>query len=223
MAPFGASRAGLMSVVVDDIPDSDVYLHDDWGDNQLFSDREDGGTTTHNGVTGYYRPEWTEGQSGASVSNEALELSSGESVYFTDIGADLDETLTLEWELNDVSGFTSGTHQHGITILGDDIDPSQDVFHPNEGYVVKVIGNPDRVRVSRSQNYANDTVLISEEFDHGNLNDIRVTRDSDGNFELFINGNSQGTAQDTTYDTQSEVSIGAKNGGTTETNEVKWS
>ena len=212
MAPFGASRAGLMSTRVDAIPDSDVYLQDDWGDNKL-TDRDDSGTTTHNGVEGVYRPEWTapSGFSTANAENEQLEISDGEAVS-TNINLNLDETVTWEFSVDYSSGGTDSGRATSIALYSESLKYDDSAgFRPNTSYVFWG-GRDVDFRISEIDDNGNVTDLISGLTPSDELFDVKVTRQPNGEWELFIDDSSQGSDTDTTHTNPEHCVITAEDG-----------
>ena len=201
MSDFTTWRSLVDGEEIGVIPDSEVYLQDDWGDNNL-QDREDSGTTTYNGVEGVYRPEWTalNGDSNLSlpsVSNETLTVKSDEGI-FADINLNLDETITWEWSNVDPSGGDSGSgNNNWLGLFADDVD---NVDQYVEGsYVIRVRNDRAAELIHHSDKSSSDgftTIVGGSESISGEV-DITVTRASDGEWELFVDGSSQGTGTDT--------------------------
>lgn len=183
----------------DDIPDSDVYLHDDWGDNRL-TDRDDSGTTTYNGEEGVYRPEWTIRDDEPVVENEQITFNGrgqrpGESIY-ADINLNLNETITWEWEGVDVSdsGRDSGAdalHFHAWA----EQTSQDDGFRLYESYSITVRYDRE-ITFRKVDDNGSDSMLI-EGGSFTGVVDMSLTRSPSGEWELFINESSQGTETDT--------------------------
>jgi len=198
---IGTRTETTLDVEVIDIPDHEVYLHDDWEDNRL-TDREDSGTTTYNGVEGVYRPEWTalNGDSNLSlpsVSDEILTVQSDEGM-FADLNLNLDETVTWEWSNVDPSSGASGDFNNNyLGLFADDID-AVDVY-VKDSYAIRVQNGEAAELLHLSDKDSSDgwSTVVSGSTTITGAVDITVTRDSDGNWELFVNGSSEGTGQDT--------------------------
>ena len=176
-----------------DIPDSEVYLHDDWGDNKL-QDREDSGTTTHNGVEGVYRPEWEtpSGRSTPTVDDEELQIRGDDAIY-TSINLNLDEEITWEWTNVFITGGT--TDRTGAHLWTEQIDEiSEDRFH--DSYYLSLQEGFD-LRLRHVDSSGDVTNLIEgPDVDEGRY-DLRVTRSPSGEFEFFVDDTPEGTATDT--------------------------
>ena len=195
----------------DAIPDSDVYLHDDWGDNKL-QDREDSGTTTHNGVEGVYRPEWDQVNSDdlPSASNEELVVERDE-YMITDVNINLNEAVT--WEFNNVDVSNVDGRTFVITLFAeDDTVITGDTFDAgaaHEGYAILFRPEFETQRLREVDENGNTTDLITWDIDTETFN-ATVTRTSSGEFEVIIDGDSQGTETDTTHETANYVSAGVR-------------
>ena len=201
MTEFTTWRSLVDGEEISDIPDSDIYLQDDWGDNKL-QDRDDSGTTTHNGVEGVYRPEWTalNGDSNlslASVSNETLTVQSDEGL-FADINLNLDETITWEWSNVDPSaGDAGGADNNWLGLFADDLDAVD--AYVEGSYAIRVRNDEAAELIHISDKSSSDgwtTIVGGSESISGEV-DITVTRDPDGSWQLFVDGSSQGTGTDT--------------------------
>lgn len=203
------------------IPDSDIYLHDDWGDNQLTGDREGSGTTTHNGVTGFYRPGWIVDAGSPDVSGEQLTITPNEQVR-TEININLDENLTasLEADVSDSGG--SGSDQPEWTLFA---ETSNWVAAGNrvldDGYSVGVYAG-DSCRLAKYSGGGLDQTLISGQ-ELSDVHTIEVTRTSSGTWELFVDGSSQGTATDTEFTNPQYTGFGSRDNGQMSLDEIKVS
>ena len=193
-------RSGDGRVFFGAIPDSEVYLQDDWGDNRL-TDREDSGTTTYNGVEGVYRPEW--GLANAfsnlpTVSNERLQLTDDDEGIVTEINLNLDETVTWQFTGIDVSNSgTSGGDTAHFGLWAEQQD-SQTSGRLNESYSVSV-RNGDTVRLEKMDADGNFDDFIIGSSISGSDNSVTVSRTPSGEWELFVDGSSDGTATDTEF------------------------
>ena len=198
------------------IPDSEIYLQDDWGDNKL-QDREDSGTTTHNGVEGIYRPEWRIESGSPEAENERLEFDTNEAID-TEINVNLDETITWEW-----SGIDFGTFESDVSIgVGFIVWAEDQNWHldssapsPDDAYVVQIRHESDEVRLLSGD------VLISHSTRPAES--ISLKREPNGDWELFVDGSSVGTANDTTLSDPQYIGFGGTDRGDCETfvDEVK--
>ena len=181
----------------DAIPDSDVYLHDDWGDNKL-QDRVDGDTTTHNGVEGVYRPEYTVDSGSPQASNERLEISGGEALR---AGINLNLTETITWEIRglEMTNFDDdqGTRNIYVNLFAESTSISVGTFPAtySNGYQVVLDAGE-----SGSLRFLIDGSAQIEETNVGlGPHDIDVTRDPNGDWGLSVNGTSAGSINDTQF------------------------
>ena len=217
----GTWRSLIDGSEVSAIPDPEVYLHDDWGDNKL-TDRDDSGTTTHNGVEGVYRPEWTVDAGEPVAQNDQLEIREGDALY-ADININLDEPLTVEWDANNLPD-GSGGDQIFLAVWSESLTfRDTDLQEYQESYIVRVRGEGN-ISFRVVDGDGNSSELISGS--HSGADDnIKVTRDADANWELFVNDESQGTATDDTFTDPQYASFAARDSVSPEAdiNEVKWS
>ena len=181
------------------IPDPDIYLQDDWGDNKL-TDREDSGTTTYNGVEGVYRPEWTTEQGNPVAEDERLKMDTD--TISTGINLNLDETVT--WEVTIRQFSDDGNDSFAIGLFSETTTIVNSGRMADDGYVI-FFSPEDTVDIRRVDD-GNDTTLISggnvpEDEDYS----VSVTRTPSGEFELFDEDSSLGTDTDTTYDDDEEI------------------
>jgi len=195
-------------------PDPNIYLQDDFGDNKL-SSRDNSGTTTYNGVTGVFRPEYTvpSGKSSPSVSSQTLNVEGGEAITTT-INLNLSQTVTWEW--TDVENSTGDrTALHCFAEQATSF--SKDQLHSS--YYVDV-RNGNNLRLNITQSGGSSGVIINGSTFSGK-NDVKVTRTSAGVWELFLNNTSQGTTTDTTFTSPSHTAFAARDSSDTDVAEIK--
>lgn len=179
------------------IPDSGVYLHDDWEDDQIFSNRVDSGQTTTNGVTGYYRPEWTDVQGDNTVSNGVLDIGTrgdnGVDSQIVSTTLNLDTSSFIRWE---------------IIARGTNIESTAGYFQPDIWW--EDGNNYWRVRIDINGNEGNEEFVL-DKFENGsqtvvinstysadtNFKKFEVERSAAGDWEIFIDGATKGTTTDT--------------------------
>jgi len=212
----GTWRSLIDGLEVSDIPDA--YLKDDFGDNpDELTEREGGGTTTYNGVEGVYRPEWQqfESESLPKVENERLQVERDE-YMLTPININLDEPTT--WEFDDVQHLGSGARQCNVTLFAetDTMVTGDETFSGalDNGYFLRITEESENeisVRLQRLDGTPSDAVIL---IDGGLVStpvDIAVSRDENGNWELFYDEDSQSDpVTDTTYEDVQFVSIGGR-------------
>ena len=194
MTDFTTWRSLVDGEEIGVIPDDDVYLHDDWGDNKL-QDRDDSGTTTHNGVEGVYRPEWdvVDGQSEPTVENETLDMS-GDDGISTEINLNYDETIT--WQLDDLDVGETGDSSTDWTVvtLATDNDPSNNGDGRIDGsywYALRDTTRENRL-VYRDED-GNDNIIMQEGSVSGDIDSVTIERDSDGNWTVWEDDSQVGT------------------------------
>ena len=164
MAPFGASRAGLMSVVGDDIPDSDAYRYlMDEGSGDMFNDTSSGDTVdaTHKGG-------W----------NSRLDAIGGFAATFNgtdefaqtddDVPVNGDEFTAVAWIEPD------SLHRGGIFATTD--DPSALV---ENGYYVELRSDGDIQAVNAENDNRNPIAVVSEGYNADEFIFVSVTGNGD--------------------------------------------
>lgn len=201
----------------DVIPDSEVYLYDDWGDHKL-TDRDDSGTTTYNGVEGVYRPEWAIDANSPTAENQKLQIDAGDRLY-TDIN--LNHNETIRWKLNNVDVSNSGTgsldYCQLFIVAGDVSSVNQERYR--EGYMVRITKD-NGTFLYRVDGDDNRTELISGSSISTNAN-ITVARDPNAIWELFINGSSQGQESDNAHTKDNYVGFTGRNDAEYSIDEIK--
>ena len=202
------------------IPDSDVYLHDDWGDNKL-QNRDGSGTTTYNGVEGVYRPEWVIIDNEPTVENERVVVEVGGGIQ-TSINLNLDETITWEWvDIDPSNSGSSGSDWISTYCFSNN---TIEVPETPESYYLRV--RPDdaaEIQLREVDSGGSSTIIISGSGLDGPSHDITVTRSSDGEWELFIDGVSEGTATETSHTNPNSTGFVSNDNGQVSFDEVKVS
>lgn len=181
------------------------YLEDDWGDDALtgrtnpntgvFREQLSGGVGDL--LKGIYRPAWQVESGSVSASNGELVIPAGDT---TTQNATTPSRMTVgAWSWDFYFASTPGSGGHTKSILCQDVNltafgGSNNCYHfaavANGDYAFKrTDGGTNTSLISAS--WAADTATYTP----------KITRTEDGDFELFKNGTSQGTATDTTFDT----------------------
>jgi len=176
------------------IPDSDVYLHDDFEDNKL-TNRDGSGTTTYNGVQGIFRPEWTLDTGTETVSNGQLIGNDGD--HFR-----ADINLNLNFDINWILDFTipeNGVNDSTNFTLYSESTTEVSGFSNGyaEGYVF-VTDTSSNTRLVKLGSSGNATRLL-EGLPNPNQGDVLVTRTSTGDWSVTIDGTTFGPVNDTEY------------------------
>ena len=193
------------------IPDSEVYLQDDWGDNKL-TNRDDSGTTTYNGVEGVYRPEWTLEVGTPTASNQKIRVDDGELAY-AGINLNLDETVTWEWSGVE-STSDSDTEWLGLGLFAETAIPAELNFNTTgleDGYHIACSSGGNFLRLYRLDG---GTATELAETDPGvtgwDNESVTATRSPSGEFEVFVNGTSEITATDTTFTAPENIAFATR-------------
>jgi len=226
MRPIGGARSGIIGSGGNGgsaVPDSDIYLQDDWGDDKL-QNRNGSGTTTYNGVTGIYRPKWTLDSGTPQATSQALSEVPNDFVS-TDINLNFSTNITWTWTGIDTSNMPTGTtSQWELGCFASKSTRSSFVLDDSYGVQINRSGTNNYISLHRhGTNDAFGSTIIGGNFSAGTNVSITVTRSSGGTWELFVNGNSQGTTTDTTYTTAQEIWFGRRNigSGATTVSEIK--
>jgi len=191
------------------IPDENIYLQDDFDDNRL-TNRIDNGTTTYNGVTGTYRPEYTTETSFGSVSGGILRAFEGETVS-TSLNLNLSNTITWEFFDVDISnmGFNFGDcvftmYASQITQRG----TSSNHRHTLDAFNLN-ISESGEIGLQYVDINENSTTFITASTNLS-IFDLKVTRTSNGTWEIFVNNISVGTGTNNTSVTPNFFDITAR-------------
>lgn len=163
----------------------EYYLFDDWKDNLLTSRRWDDKMVFPVSELDKYRPDWTTESDSPSASGGVLVLPDGS---------------TTAQQVSTASGFTVGTWEKDFTIISATTAGACNLF-----FIWTDNSNTLRVSIESDDDYmlvkidgGTTTILVSSTWDGDTTqHTTKVTRDANGNFELFYDGVSQGTATDT--------------------------
>jgi len=168
-------------------------IGDDWDDNKLTS-RDNAATvaTALDKIVQTFRPEWTVKAGTITVANSRVE---GDASGTNEVQTSSLSITEGTWEV-DIIVLATG-HTQLIYFIYQDIDNHYHAGNSTPGgtrawYLYKYEGGAGSELILSSWTEATGTYAL------------KVTRDSSGNFELFVDGNSKGTATDTwlptTYD-----------------------
>ena len=210
------------------IPDSDVYLHDDFDGGE--TDREDAVTFTYNGEEAFYRPEWSqEGGSGDITGWDGSVNVGSITVYAADINLNLSETVRWYWDVESLGG------RLAMGLFAETSNAYIDAYAKLEnGYFVMDSGGD--IRIIKHDTDGSRTDLITDDSTFSGSRFYGVERDSEANWELFATDEtlenpksdlfdsdySVGAASDDTYDSPAYIWMGDYDGdGGAEINEVK--
>lgn len=199
------------------------YLEDDWNDNALTS--RTGSTEGYflhpsdsltgagdyeagDALKGVYRPDWNVTVGTIDTSNGYVDFqnTSGDSFISTP-----SEFLVGSWEFDwrKSATFSSGNTSVNFFFMAQNNDSVA------SSYTYKLyFGQSNRnAAIDKYDASNNRTELIGWiQARDENYHDARVTRDSNGNFEAFEDGVSQGTANDTTFKSVSYITLAGGGG-----------
>ena len=194
----GTWRSLVDGAEISAIPDPDVYLDDDWGDNKL-TDRDDSGTTIYNGVEGVYRPEWSIDDGSPSVDNDQLNIQDGDVITYEFADELPINTETVEWiakgiDLSNNGG--SGGDASSLAIFSETTDVVNEFRNFDRSYSFFFDGSNTFRFVEYSDGNFN---VLSDGHSPSSPFDLRAKRDENGNWELWV-GDIDGDADDTFSD-----------------------
>ena len=172
--------------------DFSVYLEDDWGDNKI-ADRDDSESGAHNNVIGVFRPEYVIENGTPTAENETLALSD-EDVLHTDINLNLDKKVVWEWSDVDISDNPSNTSETYLTCWSESTIFDFDFPRGFEESYGVIINDTPEARLTYIDENGGGNTLINRSVSE--VVQIRVERDDNGNWEMFLDGESVGTATD---------------------------
>ena len=154
MAPFGASRAGLMSVAVDDIPDAQHYHIGDEGSGETIEDQEGSQNITLNG------PSWESRSSFAGDLGVRFNRSNADEATATLTQGD---SLTVMIRVKADSMSTSSPTFNTVFNHGSDFDPPYLVYDTDGTEWVFRYASGEDIRVTDSQTdvESNDRILAA--------------------------------------------------------------
>lgn len=196
-ADFAATSRPFISVQQVGLPDINNYLEDDFGDNALTSR-----TNTNDGVyahpdanvagdvfIGRYRPVWNNTSGAVTAQNTRAEFSNGDSTIARINTPSSFNTGSWEWAVEVTSapgtgGVELGAFSDSLDLLAGNGIAINVTSNGNYNLLEVVSGNPDTFIDAPSISYGSEIVY-------------RLNRDSYGNFEVFTDGTSDGTATNT--------------------------
>ena len=190
MSDFTTWRSLVDGEEIGVIPDSDIYLQDDWGDPNL-QDRDDSGTTTHNGVEGVYRPEWTTDDGSPVADDERLKMS-GDDALRADMNLNLDEKIT--WEFTNIQNIddSADTATVNLGVWSESTSTTRSFPRGYEDSIfVRLSDGGIRLRAVEGDDDPTD--IVGEVSQPSEPFDVTVERDSDAEFVLLVNGSEQGS------------------------------
>ena len=187
------------------IPDSGVYLQDDWADGNLTS-RADSNTRTQT-IEGteyetVYRPDWTtvSGSSTASDANGGYARTSADdeitadSVFWED---DLAFEAVFRYESTD--GSSAGRRSEYQFAMDGSGNGWTVYFNPDSSGAT--------FNLQKRESDAVDSVISSSWDNDTNQHTVRVERTNGQDWELFLDGSSKGTATDSFAPSVSNINI----------------
>ena len=216
MSNFTTWRSLVDGEEISAIPDLGLYL-DDWEDDKLsnrdlFSDTALSPAElepTQSEFESPIRPEWTVDVGSPQATNTQLELDSDSALR-----ADFTENITqnsLTWEFD-------WNHQDSNSRFIGQMFAETSSIHTNPryyetGYFVQIDNQNNRYRLTKDSS-GSPSSIITDDGSHSDSGTCKVTRDENGNWELFKDGDSVGTATDTSHTNPEYVAFSTEDGGT---------
>jgi len=193
-------------------PDPNVYFHDDFDDGKL-QNRDDSATTSYNGVTGVYRPEWTFDNGSPTVTNGDLDYTNPDSAK-ADLSLDLSQTVT--WEFTNLRINVGGNQTPFFGLFYED-DPvrSPDDFPPTlfPGYFFRSNPSVPQTEFGKIDSNGNGTTLVQLNNVALDNVDMTVTRTPSGQFTVKTNGSTITSFTDTQHTNPQYIGFSGRTGG----------
>jgi len=169
------------------------YMGDDWNDNKLTS-RDNAATvaTALDKIFQTFRPEWTVISGTITTANSRVEGDASGSNKVQTSSSITEGT----WEV-DIIVLATGSYQNIYFIYQD-----------SSNHWIAGNSTPGGTRAWHVRKVASDSetdIIQSNWTEATGTYALKVTRDSSGNFELFVDGTSKGTATDTWLPTQNYI------------------
>ena len=199
--------------IISSIPDSEIYLQDDWEDNKL-TNRDGSGTTVFNGVTGVYRPEWDKQEENPQVENGVVTLE-GDAIVTSDVDfseAINNQTVTWEFDYNIPSGDSSDWVTVQLFAETDEWNDLENRPNLDRAYFVgiRLASGSGGLRFHRADTGGDFTELFTG--NPSTSGTIVVEREANGDWELFLDSSSVGSTNDNTYTDAKHVGIASRDG-----------
>lgn len=205
----GASSIPTNGFYLDDFEDGTLTNRSTYSDVTLTPETLEPASSNYSSPK---RPTWTQDISnGISVSDSNLVLSgSTDYVMHTplDVGGDTWDT-PIQWEFEVThDGNSNGNDRYAVALSGTSYTASNngnnDTYFTSGGYAI-ALNDAGSLGVRFGRDMDGDrqglttTLLEGDAFSSGTTVTFRLTRDSNGTWELFQNGSSKGSVTDTTY------------------------
>ena len=179
-------------------------IHDDWADNKLTS--RDNRATTAASVLGAnefaqkFRPEWDTTNINTKISVETGYLKIVTSTDYDKYIKITDNITEGTWKMKQKLGEvnSSGGWNYTLAFMFTDTD---------NFYAAFISGFDEYVRFSKFVTGSNTHLIEGSITRDTDWHEVKITRDSSGNFELFYDGTSKGTVTDTSF-TSGDLVIG---------------
>ena len=209
----GVSAIPDTGVLLDDFADtptvtsSEVTDRKDFGELAYQFDRPSEQETDFNNAPS--RPDYNVDSGAPTVDNGLLQLDFEDHLLANQFEMDLNGDRTWEFEFDNISG-SSWTVV--ISIFAEtnnyttDSDPSVSTTGLENGYMFFARDDLD-CRIFRVDGDDDTTQLIRDDLPSTSDVTVTITRASNGEFELFADGNSLGTATDTTHTVANHTGI----------------
>ena len=176
-------------------------IGDDWEDDKLTSrDKAATVATALDKIFQKFRPEWDTANADTKISVESGYLKIAASADY-DLYIKLTDNITEgTWKMRQKLGAVNSTRGYNFTL-------AFMLKDKDNHYAAYISGYDDYVRFSK-QIAGTVTHLIAASISRDtDWHEVKITRDADGNFELFYDGVSKGTATDTEI-TSGDLAIG---------------
>lgn len=182
-------------------PDTEVYLHDEWGDVSL-TGRNGQAEFSYSGVSGVYRPAWAtvDGDPSVNASDQLLLAGTNGDAIRTNLNLDFSSTITWEYSI-DVFKNLADNSEYNFVLFASDSKYQTSYgtgFYP--GYRCHYKGNGE-LRLERYDSNGNRAAQPIDIVTTADPSTVQITREPAGNWEISVNGTVEATATDNVLET----------------------
>jgi len=193
-------------------PDKNIYFHDDFGDGK-FQNRDGDDTTTYNGVTGRWRPEWTVDQGTFSVnaSNELVVAGTNGETIRASMDLAFNETITWEFDFGKYNNPGSESEYNWV-LYADSTDFKtgfDSTYFP--GYRMHYKGD-GTIRLEYYDSTGNQDTRFINTNGPSSPSTVKVERSASGDWTVWADGNQQGTGSESTLESVQVFGIAVRDG-----------
>jgi len=168
-------------------------IGDDWEDNKLTTrDKAAIVATTLSRISQKFRPEWDTTNANTKISVESGHIKIVASTDYNKYIKITDNIAEGTWKIKQRLGAVNAAsgYNHTLSFMFIDTD---------NFYSAYISGFDDYVRFDKFVTGSITHLIAGSITRNTNWHEVKITRDADGNFELFYDGTSKGTTTDTSH------------------------